>query len=92
MLLGRDHELVTLDDVLADLDSAGGKVVLLRGEAGIGKSALVTEFVDRQADEVHFLARSCDGLLIPQALGPFWCVTRAEPTIGQPLRQGDLES
>lgn|GEM_PF-5753777 len=41
MLFEREPELSLLDDLLADLDVAGGKVVLVRGEAGIGKSALV---------------------------------------------------
>jgi len=36
MLLEREKELTILDDLLADLGSSGGKVVLVRGEAGIG--------------------------------------------------------
>ena len=63
MLLERDKELELLSGLLADLDSAGGKVVLLRGEAGIGKSALVAEFAERQSAVAHVLIGSCDDLL-----------------------------
>ena len=49
MLLERDGELGLMADLLAGVDSAVGKVVLLRGEAGIGKSSLITEFAERIA-------------------------------------------
>jgi predicted ATPase len=38
---GRDAELTLLDEVLAELRSGRGRAVLVEGEAGIGKSALV---------------------------------------------------
>ena len=40
MLLEREAELGILGGLIASLDSTGGKIVLIRGEAGIGKSAL----------------------------------------------------
>jgi predicted ATPase len=46
VLLERDRELDLLADLLAGVASSGGKVVLVRGEAGIGKSALVREFAE----------------------------------------------
>ena len=69
MLLERDGELDLLADLLAGIGSSGGKVILLRGEAGIGKSSLVKKFVDRHADEAHVHVGSCDDLLTPQPLG-----------------------
>jgi len=89
MLLERDGELGLMADLLAGVDSAGGKVVLLRGEAGIGKSSLVTEFAERNADETHLLFGSCDDLLTPQPLGPFWDFAREEPLLAEPLENGD---
>jgi predicted ATPase len=41
-LYGRDHELGVLND-LVDRAGKGGGAVVVRGEAGIGKSSLVTE-------------------------------------------------
>jgi DNA-binding CsgD family transcriptional regulator len=89
VLLERDQELGLLTGLLAELETSGGKVVLLRGEAGIGKSSLVREFIERNAQEAHVVIGSCDDLLIPQALGPFWDVARDEPSLAEPLRNGD---
>ena len=89
MLLERDGELGLMADLLAGVDSAGGKVVLLRGEAGIGKSSLITEFAERNANETHLLFGSCDDLLTPQPLGPFWDFAREEPSLAEPLENGD---
>ena len=50
-LVERNWELGVLSELVAGLDSSGGKVVLIRGEAGIGKSALVDEFARSHADE-----------------------------------------
>ena len=47
-LHGREQELGVLDDLLRQVH-AGGKALLVRGEAGIGKSALLSELVHRAA-------------------------------------------
>ncbi|WP_103349490.1 AAA family ATPase [Amycolatopsis sp. CA-128772] len=47
-LIGRHSERATLDRLLAGARSERGQVLVLRGEAGIGKSALL-EYVDAQA-------------------------------------------
>ena len=44
-MVGRDFEFGCLNDALTKMLDAGGRVVLLRGEAGIGKSRLLREFV-----------------------------------------------
>ena len=89
MLLERDRELAKLGQLLDDLDSSGGRVVLVRGEAGIGKSSLVREFTGGHADEAHVHTGSCDDLLTPQPLGPFWDFARDEPLLGELLEKGD---
>lgn len=71
------------------MGSGGGKVVLVRGEAGIGKTSLVREFLNRHVDEAHVLSGSCDDLSTPQPLGPFWDLARKEPSLGEPLESGD---
>jgi len=89
MLLDRDKELGLLAGLLAGVGSSGGKVVLVRGEAGIGKSYLVREFVEAHADTAHVLFGFCDDLLTAQPLGPFWDVAREESSLGKVLEKGD---
>src|SRR6266545_4241106 len=68
-LLERSSLLEELSGVLA-ATAAGGHVVLLAGEAGIGKSALVKRFTERQSADARVPAGACDPLLTPRALGP----------------------
>jgi len=68
-LFERASLLEELDRVLA-ATAAGGRVVLLAGEAGIGKSALVRRFTERRSADARFLLGACDPLLTPRALGP----------------------
>ena len=89
MLLEREAELHELDGLLAGLDSSGGSVVLIRGEAGIGKSALVHRFIETHRSDTYVHYGTCDDLLIPQALGPFWDIAREEPSLREPLERGD---
>jgi predicted ATPase len=51
-LLGRAPLLDELSGALADT-AAGGRVVLVPGEAGIGKSTLVRRFTERQAGQAR---------------------------------------
>jgi len=90
MLLEREWELELLADLYAEVESEGGKVVLVRGEAGIGKSALVGEFIGEIADSGHVLLGTSDDLLTPQILGPFWDIARAESSLTPFIRDGDL--
>jgi AAA ATPase domain len=68
-LLERASVLDELDGVLA-ATTRGGRVVLVAGEAGIGKSALVRGFSERHSADARFLLGACDPLLTPRALGP----------------------
>ena len=49
-LRGRHDECAALDRLLADSTSGRSQVLVLRGEAGIGKSALVEHLVQRAAE------------------------------------------
>jgi DNA-binding CsgD family transcriptional regulator/tetratricopeptide (TPR) repeat protein len=88
MLLERQPQLDLLAGILAEVGSSSGRVVLVRGEAGIGKTALVNEFLSLHGDEAHLLAGSCDDLSAPQPLGPFWDMAR----VGEKSLMGPLES
>ena len=68
-LLERDIPLAELDDALRQAVAGNGQVVLVSGEAGIGKSSLVEHFTRRQR-EVRVLWGVCDALFTPRPLGP----------------------
>jgi DNA-binding CsgD family transcriptional regulator/tetratricopeptide (TPR) repeat protein len=65
----RSAELELLED-LSHRSASGGRVAVLSGEAGIGKSALVGEFVRRSGVDAWVLWGACDPLVTPRALGP----------------------
>ena len=65
-LLERAALLEELSGALADT-AAEGRVVLVAGEAGIGKSTLVRRFTEGQAAQARFLLGACDPLLTPRA-------------------------
>jgi DNA-binding CsgD family transcriptional regulator len=60
-------------DLLGDLfreTAGGGRIALVAGEAGIGKSALLIEFARRLGSRARVLWGACDRLVTPRALGP----------------------
>jgi len=56
-IVGRDQELALLIERWRQAKSGEGQVVLLSGEAGIGKSRITEALVDAAAGEPHFLLR-----------------------------------
>jgi predicted ATPase len=69
-LLERSTELAALEVALADVCSSGrGSLVLVAGEAGIGKTALLDAFCDGNGN-VPTLRGGCDALFTPRPLGP----------------------
>jgi DNA-binding CsgD family transcriptional regulator/tetratricopeptide (TPR) repeat protein len=69
MLLERELQLATLDEYAAETRRGEGRLVLVSGEAGVGKSALLEEFERRNPDAVWAWG-ACDGLFTPRPLGP----------------------
>jgi DNA-binding CsgD family transcriptional regulator len=70
-LLERGHELETFDHALAAAGRREGRIVLVSGEAGIGKTTLVRALVARANGTARVLVGACDDLLTPRTLGPF---------------------
>jgi DNA-binding CsgD family transcriptional regulator len=69
-LLERSGQLGDLDEQLARVRSSrAGRLVLIAGEAGGGKTALVRAFCERHSG-VPVLAGACEALLTPRPLGP----------------------
>jgi predicted ATPase len=71
-LLERSEHLKVLGDSLARvLSTSRGRLVLLRGEAGVGKTAVVRRFCEEQGPPTRILWGACEALFTPRALGPF---------------------
>ena len=51
--IGREQELMLLEDRFAQVGEGNGQAVLIQGEAGIGKSRLVQSFRERIAERAH---------------------------------------
>jgi predicted ATPase len=70
--LERDRELSVLESSLAGVrGTAGGALVLLGGEAGVGKTALLRRFSESLDGSVRFLTGACEPLFTARPLGPF---------------------
>ena len=70
-LLERSGDLEVLDCALTEAERCSGSVVLIGGEAGIGKTLLVQAFSEKHADDARVLWGTCDDLSTPRTLGPF---------------------
>jgi DNA-binding CsgD family transcriptional regulator len=69
--------LLERDTVLAELHRCGraalrggGRVVLLRGEAGVGKTAVIARFIAGLDPRARVVRGWCDALATPRPLGP----------------------
>src|SRR6266542_3159907 len=83
-LLERSEELSALGTCLEAVQrSSRGRVVLLGGEAGVGKTALLRQFCDERGQSARILWGGCDPLFTPVPLGPFLDVAH--------VTGGDLE-
>jgi DNA-binding SARP family transcriptional activator/DNA-binding CsgD family transcriptional regulator/tetratricopeptide (TPR) repeat protein len=70
-LLERDQPLAQLTEYAAQAAAGEGRLVLLGGEAGVGKSALV-ERLRQELPEARWSWSMCDGLFTPRPLGPLF--------------------
>lgn len=71
LLLERGSALEALTQYAAQARAGEGRVVLVSGEAGAGKSALL-EQLREDLDDVDWVAGTCDGLITPRPLGPLF--------------------
>jgi predicted ATPase len=70
-LVGRDQELMLLEDRWAQVREGWGQAVLISGEAGIGKSRLMQAFRERLAERAHtWLECRCSPYTQESALHP----------------------
>src|SRR5437868_14746061 len=88
-LLERSDQLAALREHLDFVvGSAHGRLVLVAGEAGVGKTSLVNRFTADQ-DVARLYLGSCDPLFTPSPLGAIFVITT---TADGELEAGDLLS
>ena len=74
-LLEREHALERLTNALADVRrTLAGRVVLVSGEAGVGKTTLLRRFRNQLDPTQRLLWGGCDALFTPRPLGPLLAV------------------
>src|SRR6202044_1520474 len=74
-LLERKTALDALADIAAQARRGEGRLVLLEGEAGVGKSTLLEQFTHDLPDS-RLLAGACDGMFTPRPLGPLFDIAQ----------------
>jgi ATP/maltotriose-dependent transcriptional regulator MalT len=91
-LLERDRELATLIEAAREAAAGTGSVVLLHGEAGIGKTSLVSAIRSQLPDGTRMLVGSCDALSTPRTLGPFRdLIAAVGPRLAEALQLGERD-
>jgi DNA-binding CsgD family transcriptional regulator len=70
-LLERGPSLALLADCAAEARRGDGRLVVLGGEAGVGKTALLERF-QRELRDARWSWGACDGLFTPRPLGPLY--------------------
>ncbi len=94
-LLERQMAMVELTGLARSAGRGAGQVVLLRGEAGAGKTALIAHFAAALHPPWRVLRGWCDPLAVPRPLGPLIDAlegmdTPAASAITTAMRSGDI--
>jgi DNA-binding CsgD family transcriptional regulator len=69
-LIERGAYLAALGEHLGSAVAGHGRLVLVGGEAGVGKTSLVRAFADEQDGKARVVWAACDGLFTPEPLAP----------------------
>ena len=75
-LVEREGALAALGSWLGEAGAGVGRLVLVAGEAGVGKTSLVRTFCDGVDDGVRVWWGACDALTTPRPLGPLYDIAR----------------
>ena len=78
-LLEREELLSALSALLDEAAEGRGVLVLLAGEAGVGKTAVVRRFCDEHEELADVWSGDCEPLLTPRPLAPFRGVAEGGP-------------
>ena len=69
-ILEREDALATLHEALDDAIAGNGRIALVSGEAGIGKTTLVRSFEQDAGKRARVIVGACEALFTPRPLGP----------------------
>lgn len=75
-LLERDHDLSLLAAAWGEAMAGQGRVALVSGEAGIGKTSLIAHFIAQADKSARILTGYCDSLFTPTPLAPLHDIAR----------------
>jgi DNA-binding CsgD family transcriptional regulator/tetratricopeptide (TPR) repeat protein len=76
-LLEREEQLLALAAAFSEVaERRVGRFVMVHGEAGIGKTALLRRFCGQAGNSVRILWATCDPLFTPRPLGPLLDIAR----------------
>jgi predicted ATPase len=89
-LLERDRDLDVLAQALAAASVGQGRLALIGGEAGIGKTTFIDHFLSVHGKPHRILIGHCDSLFTPAPLGPLYDIAAA--TGGRLLAQLEGDS
>ena len=81
-LLERIHCIRQLEVALADAIGGSGRIALVSGEAGIGKTTLIQRFVEGPGARARLLWGNCDAQFTPRPLGPLRDMARSTAWCG----------
>lgn len=89
-ILERERELAELGTAAREAKGGAGSIVLIAGEAGIGKSSLVGAIRSVLPAEGRLLVGYCDDLATPRVLGPLRdLIGSVGTTLTRALESGD---
>lgn len=71
-LIERDEQTAELQRTLRLVETGAGRIIVVIGDAGLGKTALLKHFRSRVERQASVLWGMCDDLYTPQALAPFY--------------------
>src|SRR5215217_7993457 len=87
-LFEREQHLEQLKELLSQATAGQGSMVLIGGEAGVGKTTLTDEFCRQITGTAELLRTSCDSLSTPGPLGP---VRDLAPSLGIRIDRHSLD-
>lgn len=88
-LVERDDELGRLTELLVAAQQGNGSVVLVRGEAGVGKTALVQRFLDDIGNRAHLLWGACEDIVTAVPFAPLWDMAASDAELHSVISAGD---
>jgi DNA-binding CsgD family transcriptional regulator/tetratricopeptide (TPR) repeat protein len=92
-LLERDQELATLAALLDETAAGQGRIAVISGEAGIGKTSLVERFLaqtqKRPRASVRRLWAACEAWFTPRPLGPLYDIAQQTTSSLRALLHGE---